>query len=365
MNRLRECRQNKKLTLQQLSEELAKNDLTISADALAKYERADREPKIETWNKIADYFNVPVAYLQGSGWSQNEVVQFLMLILINSFNNDEFQSFSKDYITPNDIEKYGVEKTSLEDLDNEDLPGFNEKAKDYLYTYKSSEIENFSDFEDGMSISEYIDDYFDELCEKLLTDEDINTIRADIIDYMINKSIDLTDILSHLLPNEVAKLFAHLSISLNVDNVQFESVEDIPKKLSSKELQKYSNLLLDNIKTLKNYSFLASIVENTYITGITPEYEIAKELQKELQLKDFQNVQDYISANPYKASEELINSLSLSSNDKTTLKNLITFLIDKNDNLQNELEELSNRVNELEHPGNFDEYSNQDWQGNR
>ena len=65
MNRLRECRKNKKLTLKQLSEELAKNNLKISADALGKYERGDREPKLETWIKLADFFDVPVSYLQG------------------------------------------------------------------------------------------------------------------------------------------------------------------------------------------------------------------------------------------------------------------------------------------------------------
>ena len=48
MNRIRECRKKKKLTLKQLSEELAKNNFKISADALGKYERGDREPKLET-----------------------------------------------------------------------------------------------------------------------------------------------------------------------------------------------------------------------------------------------------------------------------------------------------------------------------
>ena len=65
MNRIRECRQNKKLTLKQLSEELAKQDFRISADALGKYERGDREPKLETWLKLADFFDVPIPYLQG------------------------------------------------------------------------------------------------------------------------------------------------------------------------------------------------------------------------------------------------------------------------------------------------------------
>lgn len=65
MNRIRECRQNKKLTLKQLSEELAKHDFKISADALGKYERSEREPKLETWIKLADFFNVSIPYIQG------------------------------------------------------------------------------------------------------------------------------------------------------------------------------------------------------------------------------------------------------------------------------------------------------------
>lgn len=65
MNRIRECRKKKKLTLKQLSEELAKNNFKISADALGKYERGDREPKMGTWVKLADFFRVPVTYLQG------------------------------------------------------------------------------------------------------------------------------------------------------------------------------------------------------------------------------------------------------------------------------------------------------------
>ena len=65
MNRLRELRKKSNLTLKQLSTELGKYNFKISADALAKYERGDREPKIETWQKLANFFNVPVTYITG------------------------------------------------------------------------------------------------------------------------------------------------------------------------------------------------------------------------------------------------------------------------------------------------------------
>ena len=72
MNRIRECRQNKKLTLKQLSEELAKHDFNISADALGKYERGNREPKLEIWMKLAEFFDVPISYITGASNEPNK-----------------------------------------------------------------------------------------------------------------------------------------------------------------------------------------------------------------------------------------------------------------------------------------------------
>lgn len=60
MNRLRELRQEKKLSLAKMSKEV-----NISASLLGYYEREEREPKIETWEKLAKFFNVSPAYLMG------------------------------------------------------------------------------------------------------------------------------------------------------------------------------------------------------------------------------------------------------------------------------------------------------------
>lgn len=106
MNRMRERRKKKKLTLKQLSEELAKNDLKISADALGKYERGEREPKLDTWQKLADYFNVSVSYLTGVSDQPNVEQNRLRMVrknknmsvpeLVNAYNKqvDEFSSFN-------------------------------------------------------------------------------------------------------------------------------------------------------------------------------------------------------------------------------------------------------------------------------
>ncbi|MEE6658194.1 helix-turn-helix transcriptional regulator [Pediococcus acidilactici] len=72
-NRIRALRKELHLTLPQMSKKLEKFDLKLTPDAISKYEREDREPKLATWQKLADFFSVPVGYLQGltddkDGW---------------------------------------------------------------------------------------------------------------------------------------------------------------------------------------------------------------------------------------------------------------------------------------------------------
>lgn len=59
-NRIKELRLKHNLTLRRLGKELDMYDSRIS-----QYETGKRQPNIETWQKLADYFNVSVPYLQG------------------------------------------------------------------------------------------------------------------------------------------------------------------------------------------------------------------------------------------------------------------------------------------------------------
>ena len=66
MNRLRRFRKQKGLTLEELAKELQeKENLKIVPNGLGKYEREERDPKRETWVKLANYYDVPVSYLMG------------------------------------------------------------------------------------------------------------------------------------------------------------------------------------------------------------------------------------------------------------------------------------------------------------
>ena len=60
MNRLKELRKSQGLSQAKLAKRTG-----ISNQAISFYERGKRHPKIETWQKLADYFNVSVPYAQG------------------------------------------------------------------------------------------------------------------------------------------------------------------------------------------------------------------------------------------------------------------------------------------------------------
>ena len=60
MNRIKEIRMKKGISQSDLAKKLG-----TTQQALSLYERGKREPKLKTWQKLANFFNVPVTYLQG------------------------------------------------------------------------------------------------------------------------------------------------------------------------------------------------------------------------------------------------------------------------------------------------------------
>ena len=59
-NRIRELRNEQGLTLKELGEKTG-----LAPNTISQYETGNREPKLKTWQKLADYFEVSVSYLQG------------------------------------------------------------------------------------------------------------------------------------------------------------------------------------------------------------------------------------------------------------------------------------------------------------
>lgn len=59
-DRLRELRLSKNLTLKQVGEGVG-----LAANTISRYEISNREPSLEVWKKLADFFGVTVSYLLG------------------------------------------------------------------------------------------------------------------------------------------------------------------------------------------------------------------------------------------------------------------------------------------------------------
>lgn len=72
MNRIKQLRKDKNMTLVELGEKV-----NLPKGTLSRYENGSREPKEPTWQALANFFNVSVDYLKGYGYSKDYIYQQL------------------------------------------------------------------------------------------------------------------------------------------------------------------------------------------------------------------------------------------------------------------------------------------------
>lgn len=100
MNRIKELRTAKGVTLDEMQEQTGINRVTIS-----QYERGKREPKLATWKKLADYFDVSIPYIQGIELSDEEVREQIFNLILSKYNQHETYH---DSTTDKDIQIYDM-----------------------------------------------------------------------------------------------------------------------------------------------------------------------------------------------------------------------------------------------------------------
>lgn len=330
MNRLRELRQRKKLTLDELANNLEeKTSLKLSSNALGKYERGERKPSEKVLASVANEFKVPISYLRGEGWSQDDVIYFLIYVYANKYN-DWLELPSGIHCEYGNIKKYGMEKESLIDFDAEDIPGFKEKVKDFL-----------NDMPDGEDEKE---DY--------ISSDELEDIKNDAIQELDNKSINLPMVLDKLISKNLLETLNVMSIENEMSLEQSEtseySIEIMKSNIDKNLFDEFKVEALAKIKSVNDYVFLSSIGESFNSTGVSPEYEIAKRVADDLELKNFENRQDYFSQDPYRASSDAVNSLSIPTRDKSHLLDIIDYLISENEKTNERIKELNKKIAQLE-----------------
>ena len=72
MNRLKELRNQRKLTLDDIERKTG-----IKRGTYSNYENNKTEPKLATWQKLADFFKVSVPYVQGLTYSIDEIIKVI------------------------------------------------------------------------------------------------------------------------------------------------------------------------------------------------------------------------------------------------------------------------------------------------
>lgn len=117
-NRIRELRAEKGVTLTELEDSTG-----LSTSAVSQYENGNRKPKIETWQKLADYFGVSVSYLQGieeefatdekrqERWNEREQIFIRALresYMLNGSWEDLAQTFKREWHA-HELEERGVQ----------------------------------------------------------------------------------------------------------------------------------------------------------------------------------------------------------------------------------------------------------------
>lgn len=184
MNRLKELRKDRKLTLQQVSKETG-----VSVASLSSYENGNRNPKIETWQRLADYFGVSVSYLQGlskyKSFSKEDIFEYLLK------NNDRIIEILGG---PKNAKKLLLAENSMPFIDASELTNkSHERDIEKLVLIKKA-MTFFDNIDDP--IKSYAKDNFDTLLEK--------NGENDFPSYLLSIYLDLLISLAvYLVKNEI------------------------------------------------------------------------------------------------------------------------------------------------------------------
>lgn len=215
MNRIKELRKEKGLTLKELS-----SSTQIPISTLSSYEKEERNPKIDKFISLAKYFNVPVSYLQGSGVSRSEAINDIVDKMIDENERDVyFSSFIgiehdlQEKLTRSDVNyinsTWGTGLSSTNKFIENLISNNNRQALGYLI---GKYLPLVNDYNFLASVPNNVDAYYKALKKRYSDDHLVNVFSN------IKNTID-----GQYNDNDLV----NLSSNKNKDVVLFESVCDL------------------------------------------------------------------------------------------------------------------------------------------
>lgn len=149
-NRLKKLRIEKGLTLDDIQKQTGINRATYN-----NYESGKTEPKLETWMNLSNFFNVPLAYLQGRSDVKDPISDRNKLVHdLTELNKEEFfkllnQSFDVMYENNQVAEYFKISNAVLND------------SNDPSYKYLKELESNITDISKLKTFVYLIDEIFD------------------------------------------------------------------------------------------------------------------------------------------------------------------------------------------------------------
>lgn len=123
-NRIEELRKKRGMGQKELAEKIE-----TSQQAISLYERGDREPKLETWQKLAKFFDVSVPYLQGI-----DIDEYIDKVEINKLSNLGLFFYEEESHSNN------------ESIQSRELNFHEEMTNNILYSQKDSALKSIDDY---------------------------------------------------------------------------------------------------------------------------------------------------------------------------------------------------------------------------
>lgn len=145
-NRLKEMRKKHNFTLDDIQKMTG-----IKRGTYSNYENGNTEPKIETWQKLANFFDAPVPYLQGFGLSNEQAVNLAWKWTHGEVSDTEYnifeilREFFKSHYNNEKLQEIFKNKQSFSKF-------MNKRFKSVFNYYSLSTMQNSEDLERALAI---------------------------------------------------------------------------------------------------------------------------------------------------------------------------------------------------------------------